>query len=76
MGSRAPVSVNVRHDMSERGDMGYGLDLHPDKRHRIKPREGSGVDSWFRFDRGGVESAAQQVLGQLPSAEAWWGNHA
>src|SRR5215470_9861393 len=48
------------------------LDLHPDQRHRIKPREGPGTDSWFRFDKGQVQAATQHVLAALPRAESWW----
>jgi len=50
-------------------------DLHPDDRHRIKLTEGAGADAWFRFDNGNVEQAAQQVVGKLPHAEAWWSGH-
>lgn len=50
-------------------------DLHPDKRKRIKPAEGAGTDTWFRFDNGNVEQAAQQVVAKLPLAEAWWSDH-
>lgn len=46
-------------------------DLNPTARHRIKPVAGSGTDSWFRFDHGQVESAAQEFLDHLPRAEAW-----
>jgi hypothetical protein len=52
--------------------------LHPDQRKRIQPRDGSGTDSWFRFD-GWLPSAtirasraAQEFLACLPQAETWW----
>lgn len=51
-------------------------DLHPNDRCRIKPMEGSGADSWFRFDDGNFEHAAQQVAAKLPDADAWWATHA
>jgi hypothetical protein len=47
-------------------------DLHPSERHRIKPREGSDNEAWFRFDRDSVEHVAKQVVNVLPQAEAWW----
>lgn len=53
-------------------------DLAP-MNHRIQPQEGSGTDSWFRYDTGWVpllshrvKKAAQQVLLCLPQAELWW----
>jgi hypothetical protein len=51
-------------------------DMHPDKRHRIKPKEGAGTDSWFRFEDGKYELCANQVLKNMPSAEAWWSRNA
>lgn len=51
-------------------------DMHPDKRHRIKPSNGSGTDSWFRYEGEKYESCANQVLEHLPSAERWWSHHA
>jgi len=47
-------------------------DLHPDERHRIKPRAGSGTESWFRYDNGDVRTCSMLVLAALPTAEAWW----
>jgi hypothetical protein len=47
-------------------------DLHPQNRQRIKPRDGGGTDSWFRFDQGDVGLAAASFLRELPRAEAWW----
>ena len=47
-------------------------DLHPSERKRIKPREGPGTDSWFRYDQGQFRACAAQVLELLPRAEAWW----
>jgi hypothetical protein len=47
-------------------------DLYTNQRHRIQPRPESGVDSWFRFDDGGVEDAAREAVANLPQAEAWW----
>jgi len=52
--------------------------LDPDRRKRIKPREGSGTESWFRFDGWlstasvRTKRAAQEFLECLPQAEAWW----
>ena len=48
-------------------------DLHPDNRHRLKPRESSGTDSWFRYENARAADVANQVLEQLPKAEALWG---
>jgi hypothetical protein len=42
------------------------------ERKRIKPREGGGTDSWFRYDGGNFEACAKQVLEALPHAETWW----
>ncbi|HWS66911.1 MAG TPA: DUF4304 domain-containing protein [Steroidobacteraceae bacterium] len=36
-------------------------DLHPDQRLRLKLRDGSGTDSWFRFDRDEYSVVASQV---------------
>jgi hypothetical protein len=52
--------------------------LHPDQRKRIQHREGSGTDSWFRFDgwiptaTSRAKRAANQFLECLPQAESWW----
>ncbi|HKN21922.1 MAG TPA: DUF4304 domain-containing protein [Terracidiphilus sp.] len=46
-------------------------DIHPDKRRRIKAKEGSGTDSWFRYDQGDFDTCVKKVLGALPSAEIW-----
>jgi hypothetical protein len=46
-------------------------DLHPDLRKRVKPREGGGTDSWFRYEHG-VAEATQEVLECLPAVNAWW----
>lgn len=51
-------------------------DVHPDKRYRIQPSKGAGTDSWFRFEDGGYESCANQVLEYLPFAESWWSRNA
>jgi len=57
-------------------------DLHPDKRQRIQPREGSGTEDWFRFDGSfpprafRAKRAAKQVLECLPRAEEWWAREA
>lgn len=40
-------------------------DLDPYDRLRIKPREGSGTDSWFRYDSGEYEDAASEALAGL-----------
>lgn len=50
-------------------------DLHPDSRHRLKLNDGSGTDSWFRFEDGNFERVARQVLLELPAAEEWWRTH-
>jgi hypothetical protein len=48
------------------------FDLDPKERKRVQPGEGSGTDSWFRYDRGQFRRCAKQVLELLPVAEAWW----
>ena len=47
-------------------------DLHPNQRHRIQNKEGGNTDSWFRFDQGQYQNAAQQFLQLLPLADSWW----
>jgi hypothetical protein len=51
-------------------------DLDPENRRRIKPREGSGTDSWFRYDSGGYDSVADEVLAKLPLAPDYWSQRA
>lgn len=51
-------------------------DIDPDKRHRIQPHAGGGVDAWFRYDEGQFDLCAKQVLEALPRAEEWWSHHA
>jgi hypothetical protein len=46
-------------------------DLDPFDRLRIKPREGSGTDSWFRYESGEYDSVAKQVLAKLPYAHEY-----
>jgi hypothetical protein len=40
-------------------------DLDPYDRVRIKPREGTATDSWFRYDSGEYEQAASEALAEL-----------
>ncbi len=47
-------------------------DVHPDSRYRIKSTDGSGADSWFRFDDGNVEQTVKQLIERLSLAERWW----
>ena len=47
-------------------------DIHPDDRLRIKPGEGSGTDSWFRYESGRYDEVASQVLAKLPIAHEYW----
>ena len=47
-------------------------DMHPDRRYRLKPSEGNGVDSWFRFDSNSISVCSEQVLQSLSKAEQWW----
>jgi hypothetical protein len=51
-------------------------DLHPDQRLRLKLRDGSGTDSWFRFDRDEYSEVASQVLSRLGDADAYWDTRA
>lgn len=45
-------------------------DLHPDDRKRLKPRTGSGTDSWFRYDGGqDCETVASEALGSMIEAD-------
>ena len=47
-------------------------DLQPNDRFRIKPGEGSGTDSWFRYDSGGYDDVANEALAKLPVAHDYW----
>jgi hypothetical protein len=47
-------------------------DIHPNDRFRIKPAEGSRTDSWFRFESGGYDDVAKEVLAKLPVAHDYW----
>jgi Domain of unknown function (DUF4304) len=47
-------------------------DIHPDDRLRIKRGEGSGTDSWFRYESGRYDEVASQVLAKLPIAHEYW----
>jgi hypothetical protein len=47
-------------------------DIHPNNRVRIKPGEGSGTDSWFRYESGKYDDVASQVLAKLPIAHEYW----
>jgi len=47
-------------------------DIHPNDRFRIKPGEGSGTDSWFRYESGRYDDVASQVLAKLPIAHEYW----
>jgi hypothetical protein len=47
-------------------------DIHPNDRFRIKPGEGSGTDSWFRYESGRYGDVANQVLAKLPVAHEYW----
>ncbi len=40
-------------------------DMHPNDRTRLKPRPGSGTDSWFRYDRGQFKECAALVVAVL-----------
>jgi Domain of unknown function (DUF4304) len=48
------------------------LDVHPDRRVRIKPRNGAGTDSWFRFDSGKYIEVAASVRRELDRAYKYW----
>jgi hypothetical protein len=37
-------------------------DPHPDQRLRLQPREGSGTDSWFRYEGGAVEQGERALF--------------
>jgi hypothetical protein len=47
-------------------------DLHPNQRLRLKLQDGSGTDSWFRFDNGEYHEVAAQVLSRLGEADDYW----
>jgi len=47
-------------------------DLDPFDRLKIKPRAGSGTDSWFRYESGEYDSVANEVLVKLPFAHDYW----
>ncbi|MEE1655210.1 DUF4304 domain-containing protein [Microvirga sp. CF3062] len=46
-------------------------DLHPDRRKRLQPCDGSGRDSWFRFDEEPVDVISADVKVLLQSSETW-----
>lgn len=52
-GKRIPASSACAHD------------VHPDRRRRIKAREGSGTDSWFRYDVQSPDDITELVLSKL-----------
>jgi hypothetical protein len=52
-------------------------DLPPKQRSRIKPRDGTGTDSWFRFDSGGADifrRIAELVVPFVEQAERMFGD--
>jgi hypothetical protein len=49
-----------------------GWDIHPNDRFRIKPGEGAGTASWFRFENGRYGDVANEVLAKLPVAHDYW----
>jgi Domain of unknown function (DUF4304) len=44
-------------------------DVHPNERTRIKPKLGSGTDSWFRYEDGRFKECATQLLETLQANE-------
>ena len=55
------------------------IDIHPDRRCRIKPGQGGSREHWFRFDKGSVlkssgvyDQVAARVIPYLEEAEEWW----
>ena len=49
-------------------------DLHPDRRFRLRPKDGASTDGWFRYESGDYETTARAVLPFLAQAEMWWQN--
>ena len=47
-------------------------DLHANDRFRLKPGEGPGTVSWFRYESGEYDHVANEVLGKLPVAYDYW----
>ena len=47
-------------------------DLDANDRLQIKAREGSGTDSWFRYENGRYSDVANEVLAKLPVAHEYW----
>lgn len=47
-------------------------DLHPAERLRLKPKEGSGTDAWFRYDDGKFDACVAQVIKVFPQADEYW----
>lgn len=48
-------------------------ELHPGERARLQPGPDGSAESWFRYDRGTLPpEVAEEVLGLLREAEAWW----
>jgi hypothetical protein len=46
-------------------------DRHPNYRKRIQPKQGGGVDSWFRFDREDPADVASSALLLLSDSNIW-----
>ena len=70
--ARAPEQgINTHWGKYIPGSKLTAWDVHPDARKRFKPRDGSGTDSWFRYEHG-VTEATQEVLECLPIVNAWW----
>ncbi len=51
-------------------------DTYPHDRFRIKPGDGSGTDSWFRFENGRYDDVAHEVLAKLPVGLDHWAKRA
>jgi hypothetical protein len=47
--------------------------VHSSYRKRIKPRSGSGTDSWFRFDSAEPVTVVAEAIRQLSAAHLWDG---
>lgn len=78
--SKCPISGITTHwEESIPADQVRAIDVHPDKRYRIKPGRGGSTADWFRYDqkspfnsRRRFARVARRVLSFLDEAQKWW----
>ena len=73
----SPIGITTSWGKSIPPNKVTAWDVLPSFRKRIQPVDGSGRDSWFRFDAAQQpEDVARLVLNNLSRAETWWQMHA